>query len=233
MSQVQLLYRLQKMDTEIQEKKQRLADVLRAQRETAALRQARQEAETAADQLHKLRSQQTDLSLELESLNTKAKRSERRLYSGKVTNPKELSDLQSEIDSLGRRRAALEDEMLEVMIALEEAEEEKTAADARLAKVERSWEKSQASLRNERQELALSLQKLMAERKKHADLLAEPTRADYEGLLQRKNGQAVAVLRGNMCVGCRTTVSSQYVRDVRESQLVHCPNCGRILSQAG
>ncbi|MEZ4515948.1 MAG: hypothetical protein R3C44_03590 [Chloroflexota bacterium] len=52
------------------------------------------------------------------SVNDKARRqSEQRLYSGDVKNPKELTDLQHEIESLGRRRDTLETDVLEALMA--------------------------------------------------------------------------------------------------------------------
>ena len=129
MSQVQQLYQLQQIDTEIRQKKQRLGDVLRAQKETEALLAARKRMETAVSALQSWQTQRQDLDLELQTLKNKAKSAEQRLYSGNVKNPKELADLQSSIDSMGRQRAALEDEVLEAMIMIEDAETEKAAAD--------------------------------------------------------------------------------------------------------
>ena len=123
------LFQLQKLDTEIDEKKKRLGDVLKAQKEPASLQKKRQRAETAVETLQKWQTKHQDLTLEVGSVTTKAKNSENRLYSGKVTNPKELSDLQQEIESLGRRKAALEDEVLEALVMIEDAQTEKTAAD--------------------------------------------------------------------------------------------------------
>jgi len=109
MSQIHLLYRLQIIDSEMKEKKERLRDVLRAQQQNEPLLVARKRAAETEAALRSLRTQQKDLELELGGVNTKAQRTENRLYSGKVSNPKELEDLQHEIEALGRRRQALED----------------------------------------------------------------------------------------------------------------------------
>jgi predicted nucleic acid-binding Zn-ribbon protein len=117
MSQVELLFRLQHTDDEIRAAKDRLSEVIRLQSENQDLLAARKRSKVTANELNQRRAQQTDLNLELNSLEDKANRSEQRLYSGSVKNPKELSDLQHEIESLGRRQSALEEELLEVMIA--------------------------------------------------------------------------------------------------------------------
>ncbi|MFN2207042.1 MAG: hypothetical protein ACK2UT_14075, partial [Candidatus Promineifilaceae bacterium] len=128
MSQVQLLYRLQQYDSEITQKKQRLAEVVQLQRETQELLAARKRLQNASDEVTKWTTTQTDLNLELGTVNEEARRSDKRLYSGKVTNTKELEDLQLKVESLGRRRGVLEDEVLDAMIMLEDAQEELSSA---------------------------------------------------------------------------------------------------------
>ncbi len=100
----------------------------------------------ASDELQTWQTRQSDLNLEQGSVNNEASRTEKRLYSGNVTNPKELADLQQKIEALGRRNAVLEDEILEAMIMIEDAQEEKDAARRQLAEVLSAWEKGQSSL---------------------------------------------------------------------------------------
>jgi predicted nucleic acid-binding Zn-ribbon protein len=232
MSQAQQLYHLQEIDSSIREKKTRLTEVLQAQKETPELIAARTRSSKADAELQTWQSQRRDLNLELESLNSKAKRSEQRLYSGNVKNPKELSDLQSEIASLGRRRAALEDEILEAMIMIEEAETEKTAADESLNKVSAKWERAQSNYKQEQNEVALALHQFMNQRKEQLKMISAEALSEYDSLSRSKNGVAVAKLRANMCLGCRTTVSAQVERMSRQGQLVYCGNCGRIIVPA-
>lgn len=232
MSQIQQLYQLQEIDTSLREKKTRLAEVLQAQRETPELLAARQRANEAATELQKWQNQRRDLNLELDGLNSKVKRSEQRLYSGNVKNPKELSDLQSEIASLGRRRTGLEDDILEAMIMIEEAETEKTAADESLATVQTKWERAQANYKQEQNELALALHQLMTKRKEQLKMVTAESLSEYESLSRSKNGLAIAKLRANMCLGCRTTVSANIERLARQGQRAYCGNCGRIVVPA-
>ncbi len=230
MSDVQQLYRLQEIDSEIQEKKKRLGDVLNAQRETEALIAARQRAETAAAELLSWRTQLTDMNLELQSLTNKAKRSENRLYSGKVANPKELTDLQNEIESLGRRRSGMEDEVLEAMIMIEEAEAEKKAADEAFAQSKEAWESSQAHLREEQVELALRLRDLAELRQEQLPMISASALKDYSAISKRRGSTTVVFLRGNICQGCRLNVSAQTVKKVQQGKLLFCDQCGRILT---
>ena len=232
MSQAQQLHQLQQIDTAIREKKGRLTEVLQAQKETAELFNARQRAAAADSELKKWQNQRRELNLELDSLNSKSKRSEQRLYSGNVKNPKELSDLQNEIASLGRRRETLEDEILETMIMIEDAETEKTAADESLTTITGKWERSMAHYKQEQNELALALHQLMGQRQEQLKMVTADSLKQYESLSRSKNGLAVATLRANMCLGCRMTVSAVTERLARQGQIIYCDNCGRIIVPA-
>jgi len=229
MSQVGQLYRLQQIDTEIRDKKARLGEVLRLQTETAELLAARAGAKEAAAELQTWQTQQRGLNLELAGVNDKARRSEQRLYSGNVKNPKELTDLQNEIEALGRRRAALEDEIIEAMIMVEDVQATKAEADELLATVQTQWEQSQSRLRADQNELALRLNHLLTQRQQTAVLIDGRLLAEYDQMRQRKGGVAVAGLQKQLCLGCRLNVSEQIARRAERGEIVYCGGCGRIL----
>lgn len=229
MSQASVLYDLQQIDNEIGEKRQRLGEVLRAQKGNSELTAAQQQTEADDQAVKTLQAKQRELNLELGSLNDKANRSEQRLYSGSVTNPKELSDLQHEIESLGRRRETLEGEILETMIALEEAQGALETSSARFAKLSDEWETTVASLQEEQQVLALRLHQLTGRREQQAALADKALLRRYEQMVPRKGGVAVAGLQRNKCLGCGLTVPEHTVRDANQGKLVQCDSCDRFL----
>lgn len=230
MSQVRQLYKLQQFDTEIQQKKKRLTEVIQLQRETEELLAARRRAQAADEDLLEWQTRQNDLNLELGSLNNEAKRTNNRLYSGSVKNPKELEDLQNKVQELDRRKDALEDEILEAMIMIEDAQEEKESADHSLIEIQNAWEKSQKTLLQEQNELALRLHSLIEARSKRVALIDKALLAQYQGIGSRKGGVAVAGLVENRCNGCHLTVSAQKVTRAERGEIVTCGGCGRILS---
>lgn len=232
MSQVDLLYRLQQIDDEITQKKQRLGEVLRSQKENKALEEARKRKETAAAELQEWRTQQQDLNLELKSLTNKTKRSENRLYSGQVTNPKELSDLQNEIKSLNRRRSGLEDELLEAMIMVEEIQEEHDDASTNLERLEAEWEDTQAELQVEQNELVQEIKELNRTRQENAQTIPAQYLNAYNNVMNKGLGSAVVALKNNRCRGCQVSVPANLVKAANEGQLIYCDNCGRILAPA-
>lgn len=229
MSQIHQLYKLQQIDSEIAEKKKRLGEVLQLQKGNPALIAARTKQEKATAELLGLQTQHKDKSLELKSIQTKAKNSENRLYSGKVTNPKELSDLQSEIEGLGRRAEAVEEEVLELMIEVEVAEEEREGAETAVSKLETAWQQQSGDLETEKNELALRLHHLMQQRKEHLTTVQPNALREYDALYKKKGGVAVAKMRVNKCLSCQITASDQKVRQAKSGSLEHCGGCGRII----
>jgi len=230
MSQVQQLYQLQQIDTEIREKKQRLREVLRTQKETAVLLAMRKRMETAVAALQSWQEQQQTLNQELQRLRNKAKSAEQRLYSGNVKNPKELTDLQRKIEALGRRSAAQEDQILEAMIQIEDAETEQAAAAAALQQSETEWQAEQAKLKRDQTELALRLHTLMEKREEQLSRVTAVFLTEYETLSRQKGGTAVAKINKHICTGCRLNVSTQKEKEAREGKKVYCASCGRILA---
>ncbi len=229
MSQVHQLYKLQQIDSEIQEKKKRLGEVLQLQKGNPVLIKARSVLDTAVANHQKWQTDQKDKNLELASLNDKRQKSEKRLYSGNVTNPKELSDLQGEIESLGRRVESLEEELLEVMLYLEEAEEEKKSAQTEVETLEASWADETVDLKQEQNELALRLHHLMQSRKAHLPTVHADALKQYTNIGAKKGGVAVSKVRVNKCLSCQITNSDQVVKNAKSGKIVNCAGCGRII----
>ncbi len=232
MSQLDLLQRLQEVDTEIREKKQRLMVVLKSQRETEALLAARSRAKQAEATVSDLKMQQQDLNLQIGTLTSRVQQGERKLYSGKVQSPKELEDLQESIEALKRQRSGLEDDALEVMVLLEDATAELESAETDLVAVETAWEQDQAGFREEQNKLALELQHLLALRTERAALIRPELVSEYEAIAKRSRGVGIATISYGKCLACLVTIPVNKVRTAQQGQIIHCSNCGRILAPA-
>ena len=174
----------------------------------------KQRVETAVAETNTWQTKHNDLNLELGSLNSKAKRSEQRLYSGNVKNPKELADLQNEVHALERQRSGIEDKQLEALIMLEDAQTELETAENLLKDVQTTWATSQKSLKTEQNSLAIDLHKRMGVRKQMASRIDAKLLSEYEQLKKRKGGTAVAGFKLSRCQGCRLTISAHNERQV-------------------
>jgi hypothetical protein len=230
MSRTQLLYDLQQVDLEIETVARRLKKIAAQLGESPELRQARKAVADAEARLSKSRAQMHNLELEVNGLLQKIEANEERLYSGRVGNPKELANLQDEVASLKRWRAKKEEDLLEAMLATEEAEASLAEAQSIMAQVSENWRAAQGDLGDEQARLEARLQELREQRANLTAAAGPEDVAAYERLRRSKGGRAVAAVVNGICQGCRMNPPSSQVQHARQGiDLVFCNNCGRIL----
>ena len=116
------LYILQQIDTRLDRHEQRLSELDATIGDDSVVRVARAALDSVEAESQAARRAHHLIQEEIDTVNRKITSGEKRLYSGTVTNTKELQDLQDEGVSLKRRIVALEDRQLEAMIAQEDAE---------------------------------------------------------------------------------------------------------------
>jgi uncharacterized protein len=232
------LLRVQEHDLAVQQLTHRRATL--SQR--AALAEAEATASALAAELDELVGRAADLArtqrrLEGETATVEAKIAEtdRTLYSGAVTAPRELEALQAEIASLRRRTSTLEDETLEVMEQAEPVEAGRSDVEARLAATRVEIDR----LRDALAESVASIDaELASERESRAAAAAEVPAdllASYESLRDDLGGIGVARLVDGRCSGCHLALPATELAALRRTgsgTIVHHEECGRILVPA-
>jgi predicted nucleic acid-binding Zn-ribbon protein len=228
MSRAQLLYQLQELDNEEEAIRKRLAEIEVALGETATQRRAKKAVEKTNKLARQWSVKQQDLELQVSTLKKKIADSEHRLYSGNIRNPKELSDRQAELASLKRRLEAKEEDLLETMIEREEAEIMAKKAQARLRRVNQELELSQQSLLAERKEIKTRSEAVSEQRANLSAAIPADDLRLYQHLRSAK-GNAVAIVSGETCTGCWIQLFPNHLARVRRGDLTFCDNCERIL----
>lgn len=228
MTTAQMLYELQQVDQAIDAKSRRLEAIAAQLKESETLKQARSRLEQLQQRVTRIERTQLEQELELRGLADKLKAEERRLYSGRVKNPKELAGLQKEVRYLKRRHKEMEEQLLETMVAREEIQAQLDEAAAALDRLEAEWEAHQATLLDEQRQLQDELSDLTRRRE---ELVARVGRAALDSYdhLRRTKGIAVAPVQGGLCGGCQVALSAVDQQRARGEDLAYCGNCGRIL----
>lgn len=230
MSQVTELVALQAVDDEAAALQAAVADVERQLRGNAELDAARRELATAEAELTEVQRQQRRIDGEIEGLTAKIEPEEKRLYDGSVKNPKELGNIQHEIDLLKERRSQFEDELLDVLARLETAERSRATAAKAVIKLEAGWEHQQQELRHELRRLSDSLALTERRRQVQQGKVGARALSVYEAVRKKRGGGAVARIQGGACGGCRIAIPDALRRRAFSSELLaQCPNCERIL----
>jgi predicted nucleic acid-binding Zn-ribbon protein len=224
------LYRLQQVDSQIDQIQARLRTIQQTLENDAELRAAN-EGFAAAETKHKEAERTLKLmEAEVEKQQIKIEQTETSLYGGRVHNPKELQDLQKDVASLKRHLQTLEERELEAMIAVEEAEKELKTAKVDFERIQSNLTEQNKDLTQESETLRKNLERLNSERQAVVTDMASQSLSIYDQLRKQKRGLAITTIADNSCEACGTTLTPSQQQTARStSQLFHCPTCGRIL----
>jgi len=225
---------LQRVDSGVDRLNQRKADLpeqrelddLNEQRSVLAVTHA--EAQASLDAVAR---EQTKLETEITQIDEKVAHEQGRLYSGELSNPKELSNIQAELDALRRRKAHLEDQELEVMERREGVEKEHgdlfgalSDLDAKIADAAARRDAASVEIENE-------LTRLTGERAQIVPTLHPDVLALYEDIRERRGGVAVGLLENGTCRACGLPLSPMQRDEIRrgDEPIIRCENCRRLL----
>jgi predicted nucleic acid-binding Zn-ribbon protein len=230
MSRVSSLHQLQNLDLELDRIERRLGEIEAILGDSSQIEVLQGKLDIAeaslAEEESKAKSSENTVQIQQE----KIKSTEASLYSGNVTNPKELQDLQMEYESLQRYLTTLEDRLLEAMVLVEQAQEIQEFADKELNAALEARNNDQKELVNERAELVSHAQKVAGEREPMLEGIGTEDLELYQSLRSRLNGIAVAVLDADSCGACGLVLPASEQQTIRSgTDPVLCTQCGRIL----
>ncbi len=224
------LFRLQQVDRQIDRVRAQLDTIRRTLENDAELRKATERLETTQDRHQRAAHALQVAEAKTEALKIKLTQVEASLYSGAIKNPKELQDLEREIASLKKYLASLEERQWEAMLAAEEVEKELKQAWADLEALKSRLGNEQATLLEEQSALKNQLERLAQEREATLAPIDSALLQTYETLREQKGGVAVAEISDSACAACGAMLNPAIQQSARsQKQLIHCPNCGRIL----
>jgi len=222
---------LQEIDLSRDSRRALIADIDSRLGETEDLIAAREALQTAETESATARRRQRDLDSRLQDIEAKIGPVDKKLYGGTIRNPKELTDLQHEVEMLKARRRKLDDEGLELIEAVEAASRILAEARERLKAMETAWKSDLAELGETRGRAEQEMVRLQEERKRRVAGMDPAALGVYDTLRPKKQGRAVARIERGTCQGCRLMLPSHVVQRARSaSDLVHCPSCERILA---
>jgi predicted nucleic acid-binding Zn-ribbon protein len=229
--QIDTLLELQALDTQIERLRREIARLdtgAELRRRWEALRGHCEKLEAG---LRAARTELADAELELKGVEQKKKEFERRLYEGKVTNPKELTAIEREIEMLGRYRGTLDERTLTAMDAIEKAETELTRYTTARDRAQAAWTAQDKAYREAKAKLEAELAEITPRRAAVASEVEAATLRRYEDLRGRAANLAIARIGDGSCGGCHTNLARAMLQRVHEgSAYVYCENCRRFLA---
>ena len=228
------LYSLQQLDLMKAEKQQQL-DAARAElADQSDLIRAQQRVAQIDSQHTSRRALLRDAQLVVEQIEVREQTVQERLYSGAVTNPRELEAFQEEQAMLRRQMTEAEDVLLERMVETEELEEALISARTALEAIEERRRERLPRLRRQEHTLSAEIETLERQRSEMLPQFPPQILSIYETLLASRDGHAVSkveLARGReICGVCRVALPTSDAQRLRSVEtFVQCNNCRRIL----
>ena len=227
---LELLRQLQALDDQIDAERARVATIDVTLHDRSEFEAAKQRHLDAAGPVRAFEAEQKDLELKLGTARNQLAEGEQKLYSGKVSNPRELGDLQSRSADLRKQIASGEADELQAMEQLETARGELQEAERALRTIVAARRTLETELLAERKSLVASIRAVTAARDQMRTQLEAPTLRTYDRLRVRHGGSAVAEVKQRICLGCRVTLIGAFEQRLRQGdQLINCQSCGRFL----
>ena len=229
-----LILELQLLDNEIMQANTKLKSLP----EIEQLLHIEKRVTAANDELSVVKSESDQIALELrrgevdvETVTDRIKKDEARLSSGNAT-PKELEQLQHEVESLKKRQEALEEIELEIMIRNDAVIARKNTLTTDLTSLQTLKDEISGRLQSATDEI----NKVIAEKNTARTLVAnkiEKALLDlYEKIRGNGGGVGAAALVGNKCNGCNLAINAvemERIKSLAKDELLRCEECRRIL----
>ena len=230
MSESFKLFRLQQIDSIIDKGQSRLAEIDRLLADDFEIRLSKQNYEQTQRNFFDAQKHLRVAEEIVKEQRLKIERSQAALYGGKVSNPKELQDLQQESESLKKFLVTLEDKQLEAMLELDEAETVTIQASQELKGTEQKVADQKQLLEREKSDLNHELEVNESERAAAASTIDSRAITLYNTLREQKNGRAVAQVIEKSCAACGSTLTAATFSSAQmPNKITRCDACGRIL----
>jgi predicted nucleic acid-binding Zn-ribbon protein len=187
---------------------------------------------TISTELADLQREQERADTDVEQVRRRKSRDQQRLDAGEVSSPKELESLQSEIASLDRRQAALEEVELEVMEQIEEAQKRLVQITGEREDVARQAGDGQRVRDAAWAEIDIDAESARQQRDVVVADIPSDLLALYDKIRAKRGGIGAVELRQRRCEGCRITIDPADLNRIRAAApdaVMRCEDCRRIL----
>jgi predicted nucleic acid-binding Zn-ribbon protein len=234
LSEAAKLWRLQQLDITLRSWKQAAAAPEQEEehgrlttlvRQTLKQLKAEEAALMAANQA--LRRNELDLS----TLEQDIRQLKERLYSGQVTNTRELASIEQKLQLSKEKHEHLEERVLELMQQVEDGDKEtrhhRTQAEQLAGRLRDLEDTMKAEADQRRQKVAQAT----AERAALAAKLDPTWLRRYEKAMKQRGPDVVARVENGLCGGCRVSLpfGIRAAAAAATESAVYCEHCGRML----
>lgn len=222
------LYDLQLIDTEINENKSVLSDIIGCLENNSLLENMRSELNNLSNELNGIERNRKDLEWTIDDIQKNIEHINIKLYGGAIKNPKELVGFEQELKSFKVKLQQKEDELLELMTREDEIIKMKDSISDKLKIVESNWMQEENELLKNKRDLEEIISSQIKKRESCVMSIDSDSIKIYNKISSKKGNAVVRVEQGK-CQGCRLSLSMSELQRARSGHLVQCSSCGMIL----
>jgi uncharacterized protein len=229
--ELQRLWRLAEIDRKLVEIRMRAASFDAGQKLQAELDRLTEEENQAKAKYRGVQQETTDLELTQKADEDKIKKINREMFGGKVVNPREVANLEKEIELIKKKKDHDEERLLELYESVDEPKAAFEAAHkkAEAKRAELAERKKKAV--EERKLLEEAYSQLGAKRGDATKGISPTTLGRYDSIRQKHAGIGMARinLKTSMCEACGTHLPEKSIEMAKDDRIASCEACHRIL----
>lgn len=180
------------------------------------------------ERLEAIQSERRALEGEVEDLDAKIQKGNEKLSS--IKSNKEYTAALKEIEAHKKKKAALEDQLIQQMEELEQVKERCQANSEEFKSLQEKFERDKKGVQQNLIEIEKELKGLEKERSKIVDRADPQLLRHYQLVRERIGSHAVSPVVGGVCMNCHMGIPPQMFNELMKClELTSCPHCNRII----
>ncbi len=230
--QLYALLLLQKIDNEIaieDSKRRCLPDRIRGKEEQIANLENKYQQESNGLKDLQLRIKRREM--DAKAIIDKIEKNKNELYGGKISEIKELKQLQKVIETLQEEQDKIEEDLLILMDEEDNIKLKRRVLEKEISELKEQLSEIKKQVEQEDSVIKQLIEQKEIEKKEVVKQINDQSLVDrYNILWSDKNGEAIVEINGTICSGCNLSLPSDIIYHLQKDDcLIICPNCNRIL----
>ena len=230
MDSIQSMYELQKIDSKLDKLQNNILKINKELSDSSNLENAQNKIQQANSKLSELEKFKRKSENKLSDINIKSIDTEKQLYSGSISNPKELEALENSQIFLNQEKTEEENKLLQIMLYLDEFNQKLEENTQKLDQITNQMKIKKEKFSAIKSDTEIEISKLISKRIQIKNQIPKNQLSKYQMLRETKNGLAIVKVEKNTCQGCRIALTTAELQKIIQlKDLIQCKMCNRIL----